>query len=552
MNQYRLVNGIGSIISNKIILAHQNVTNTDDSLFSWTNGLTLSKYGSLETTVQCVGPLYNQSCLYKNLYYVNKTFLILIVNGRTLPPREVRYNAFGLWDNSPTKYEFPSYKQLDRFVRQIANPMIIPDVTVFFSQSWHYNIAHALFDGLYPAYLALIRFTPRHLHPFRLLVHIDPCNLCWSEDVYSRFAGLGIIKLNVLERMSTERWYMFDELIMGTGNMCQRCIQPNYQLPGGIELNGSKLFRDRMYKQHGLFLPVTRQKNSSEGRHPRYPLNAYIIDNKRFTENDRKEIYDAINEINNYTNTYLNILRNNIQQLEWPLVRISYLSYNLVKTQYNSSVQFNTTSIDSRPPAYELTENDFMAQLRKVQVMDIHISGPGTGQFYQVFLPDGSVTINLGAIRPWPEKNPKKMYTSFFEEYLTSGTPYIKGLYYPMNKRWKGIKKEEIIKLVRRAAQMIMNGFSIPVNPRDNLASDGQLFTEMCERDKDFCNLVTIRSGKNHFACTDVFAEDIIHEYKQWNIDGYMDGNKTIRCPLNRTLLRELRQKYGIYHYVDS
>ena len=33
--------------------------------------------------------------------------------------------------------------------------------------------------------------------------------------------------------------------------------------------------------------------------------------------------------------------------------------------------------------------------------MDIHITGPGTGQIYQTFLSDGSVSINLGGLRPW-------------------------------------------------------------------------------------------------------------------------------------------------------
>ncbi|CAF4402611.1 unnamed protein product, partial [Rotaria sordida] len=95
---------------------------------------------------------------------------------------------------------------------------------------------------------------------------IDNCNTCWSEDIYSRFGGLGILKQSVLNKMSKGHWFMFEELVMGSGTLCQRCTQPNFQLPGGVELDGSRLFRDRIYQQHGLIHPIIRQKSSSEGR----------------------------------------------------------------------------------------------------------------------------------------------------------------------------------------------------------------------------------------------------------------------------------------------
>ena len=84
--------------------------------------------------------------------------------------------------------------------------------------------------------------------------------------------------------MSIGKWFMFDELIMGSGAFCQRCIQPNLQLAGGVELDASRLFRDRMYQQHGLLRPIIRQKSSSEYRTSHDLLRGYIIDNKRFTE----------------------------------------------------------------------------------------------------------------------------------------------------------------------------------------------------------------------------------------------------------------------------
>ncbi|CAF3644292.1 unnamed protein product [Adineta steineri] len=526
-----------SSISN--IVNSPNFTISKESLTNETNSTLTSSDKKLETRIQCIGPLYNQSCLFTNLYYVDSTFTILIINGSYIPEYYLRTDAFNLWPIVLNKREFNSYFHLEIFVRNITNPRRIPYVTLYFGQPWHHNIGHALFDGLYAAYVALIRFSPRHLHPFRILAGISECDGCWSEDVYSRFGGLGIIKQLVLNKLSKGRWLIFDEIIMGSGTFCQRCTQPNLQLPGGVELDASRLFRDRMYQQHGFIQSVTRQKY----RTPHNILQAYVIDNKRFTENDRKEINDAINEINNYTNR---------SKLEWPLIHVSYIYYNQIKAQNMSSIQINATSTDSRSPTYELIENDFIAQLNILHKMDIHITGPGTGQMYQTFLSDGSVSINLGGLRPWGLENTPKAYASYLEQHMTSGTPYIKGLYYPINERTKGIKKDEVIKLIRQAGQHILQGFSLPVQPRENLAVDGQLFVEMCEKDKEFCTSVTTRSPHRKFICLEFWVEDFVHEHNQWKDGGYIDNGQNISCSFNRSLLRQLREKYGIKHYFEN
>jgi hypothetical protein len=167
---------------------------------------------------------------------------------------------------------------------------------------------------------------------------------------------------------------------------------------------------------------------------------------------------------------------------------------------------------------------------------------------YQTFLSDGSVNVNLGYIKQGILENTGQIYTTYMEQHMTSGTPYIKGLYYPINERPKGLKKDRIIKLIRQAGRLILEGFSLPVNPRENLALDGQLFVEMCERDKEFCSLVTTRSDDRHLACIKLWVEEMIQEQRQWSPIGFYDSNlnKTVKCPLNHTLLRELRKKYGI------
>jgi hypothetical protein len=425
--------------------------------------------------------------------------------------------------------------------------MVLSGLTIHFNQRWHRNIGHALFDGLYPAYVALIRFAPKHLQPFRVFVGLDnaKCDSCFSEDVYSRFAGIGLIKSNSIDSMTSSRWFVFEEVLMGSGMMCQRCIQSNYQLPGGVELDGSRLFRDRMYKQHGIIPPDIRQNHSAERRNPTIPIKAYIIHNKRFTEEEQIELKTALEEINNYTNANMNKSINDIKQLPYPLIRVIYLNYRNITAKHNISSNIHTARFDSRSPTYELIDNNFIAQLRVLRDMDIHITGPGTGQMYQTFLSDGSININLGGMNPYKKETTPIAYPSFLEQYVTAGTPYIKGLYYPINKRRDGIKKAEVVKLIKQAAQLIMQGFSIPVNSKDNLAPDGQVFVDQCENDEDFCALVTLRTN-GYFWCNNMWTEDLVHERRQWAEGGFPIGGRNTSCAFNRTLLRSLRRKYGI------
>lgn len=484
---------------------------------------------SLATTIACIGPARNRSCLFTNLYYTKKTFWILTMKHTRISFPPVCIGAFSVFEFSPERRAFVSYEDLETFVHNQVHPIVVSNLTVYFEQPWLENIGHALFDGLYPAYVALIRFAPRHLHPFRLLVNAPNTRYqdCWSEDVYSRFSGLGSIGLADLEALSSNKWFVFQELLMGSGKMCQRCLQPNLQLPGGVELNASRLFRDRMYEKHGLQLPTARGNHSAEQRNPRIPLSVLVIDNKRFSVQDKREIHAAIDEINGDTRMRKNIMAWNETDSNRPLIQITYLDFRLLVSD---------TGSDKR---------QFIRHLQFLSTTDIHVTGPGTGQMYQTFLADGAVHINLGGIKLGSVKNISMNFTSFMEQYMTAGTPYIKGLYYPINSRPLGVKKGEVIKLVLEATQLIMQGFSLPVDPRENLAPDGQLFIDMCSLDSQFCTSVTERSVDSENACIDTWPEEIVHEYQPWSPNGVNHQNQSIKCPMNRTLLGHLRRKYG-------
>jgi len=268
---------------------------------------------SFETTVECRSHPYNPSCLFKNLYYTDSQFTVLTVNGSYLPYYSVKIHMFDNGGVIPAKRVFSTYSQLETFVRYTIHPKVIPSLTLHFHQLWHHNIGHALFDGLYPAYAELIRFSPKHFQPFHIQAGIYNCDFCWSEDIYSRFGGLGLLKLSVLDTMSKTRWFMFEELVMGGGTMYQCCNQPNLQMAGGVELDAARLFRDRMYQQHGLLPTIVRKNSSAQHRTSRDILQAFIIDNKRYTDEDRKQLNNVINELNNYISAF----RNQTTKLQW-------------------------------------------------------------------------------------------------------------------------------------------------------------------------------------------------------------------------------------------
>jgi len=450
--------------------------------------LKLNRWGFVyvESEVECVGSSLNQSSLFKNIFYFNKTFWILTTKKSSLPLANVRVGPWIPTKLIPERRRFYSQSQFIDFLRQNhLNPTYIRNVTIYFDQLWLSNIGHALFDGLYPAYLALIRFPPRHLRPFTILLStiVDSTNTSFTYEVYRTFSGLEIRNFTEMEENSFQRSFVFEELIIGSGNMCQRCLQPDLQLPGGIHLNGSALFRQRMYHKYNLTFNQKKKQT----------MNILIIHNKRFTDDEKNELLQTIDEIH----------------VRYPSIQIEYLDF-----QSNKS--------------WTMKEH-----LELISRTNIHVSGPGTGQMYQTFLSDGSVHINLGAIHS------RWNFTSFMEQYMAAGTPYIKAIYYPIQQRTQGIQKEIVIQLIEQALQLIQQDFHIPVEPNFNLAPDGQLFVEMCSRDRLFCQTVTHRWENQHFECVNTWPEEIINEVGPWS-------TRNSTCFINRTLLKQLKLKFNL------
>ena len=75
-----------------------------------------------ETIILCRDHPYNQSCLFKNLYYVNSTFIILTVSGSYLSPYSVQTDMSSIGETTPGRRVFDAYYHLETFVRNVIRP----------------------------------------------------------------------------------------------------------------------------------------------------------------------------------------------------------------------------------------------------------------------------------------------------------------------------------------------------------------------------------------------------------------------------------------------
>jgi len=140
---------------------------------------------SMATTWQCVGDDHNRSCLFKNLYYGktdtgNNDFMMFIQPDQDLQGMAVfRSNKY----DPPWQPRTQIFNSSQDMIDHVASKAVVdePGLSVHFSPLFHHNIGHALFDGLYPAYMALIKlgleeknFRPIPLIPDNCFDASDP------------------------------------------------------------------------------------------------------------------------------------------------------------------------------------------------------------------------------------------------------------------------------------------------------------------------------------------------------------------------------------------
>ncbi|OLP85416.1 hypothetical protein AK812_SmicGene33593 [Symbiodinium microadriaticum] len=432
---------------------------------------------SLESSYQCQGtPGYDQSCIFRCAYLApgdDKQWvvtLLLLEDGRTQDP------AISDWDMPAIRVDNPVSVRVKRFssateLESHARNMTVnyrPGLSVLFRALWQDRWAHALFDGLYPAFVSLARFglenhvfTPvaimsnytagldcRKLESQALGLSgagIYTGTACQMEEAFRLFGGRGKAKQELLrlsdlweQLLNAKAALLFDHLVSGSAHMGEYASYVS--LPGtkdsslaeepsayGRDIVGE--FADRLYLAHGLDAPSSK----TSSRPAKQTLKVIITANKRMTPEEVTSMKE--------------LAQQGVASLRNFSMDVSFVDWSLVQP--------------------------FRKQLELLQNTDIMVTGIGTAMFYSTLLPFGSVCINTG----WKDSSSMPTYG---EEVLGMSNHRSKFLYMPLDRLRDGMVKADIEHQIQLAASLITDGFSLPLrSSEENLSIFGRIIHEL-------------------------------------------------------------------------
>jgi hypothetical protein len=284
---------------------------------------------------------------YDNLYFINNEYVFLTTK-KDIKLKKI-YTMGGALDGSysdrftllPIIKEFSTINELNDYINKYDFNNI-DEVTCCLTHYWDHNISHALFDALYPIYLALLQFYSEE-NKFNIFVDIikiagwvfpGHASREYSVDIFKKFSkGDIIIKENNVN-------YKFSVMIGGSENAGISGVNVNGIMPGK-EISALDKMRDRMFEVYNI---LQKKENKT---------NFTIINSSRYIRSET----DSINRLNDYINSFSDR-------------SCKIISWYDVKT--------------------------FKEQLEIMSSTDIHISGAGSSMLNFPFLREGKIHINLG------------------------------------------------------------------------------------------------------------------------------------------------------------
>ncbi len=404
---------------------------------------------TLFSSYETADDLDHLSIKYTNLYSVNGNIYYFASENENLP-------FVNKWTDSyqwrPLIKIFENEEDIELFLNK--NNIEELDFILFGDVLWYGNIAHGLFDGLYPLYLAMIKFG--HIDDkFTLLSNdaINPPTLFYNvlkvfsnndtHYCYNQCEGQYSHCYNWLD---INKVYHFKTFISGAGNAGNRVMNEEYTLYGN-KYDAIKLFKNRLLKNYNIEKKVINRENPK----------IIIIDNKRYSNYERIEINKVIEHFSN--------IGINIKYVDW--------------SKYAS----------------------FKDQMIEIEDVDIQIGGPGTGIDYMVFMKEGSVNINLGYMERTQTnysrinikiENPTKpdyIFPAYLEQYISQSIKWMSTLYYDRFK-YNNIEYSPLIDIINEALMLIKNNIIL----ENNLFIDALIFKEYCKRcsnPKQICKHLT-------------------------------------------------------------
>lgn len=335
----------------------------------------------------------------ENVYLINGKLQFLCTKEDTLKDRlgDVMISATDtLLDNIHIR-TFRDDTELDAYVKGLELETVKGD-TCYASHFYDWNVAHGLYDTLYPLYLCYLWSTVPGMgrdDDFNILLklkHIPgwkfpgQASRDWVLDIFRKFAG------GKLFTTDTHHALLFESMSVGHAAAGIVNVNCNAQMPGK-DIRGLERFRDRMLSAYGI--PPNHRGRSSR------PM-ITIVNSRRYTPRERMALMSA--------RTYFEQDgRCDIQVIDWKDM------------------------------------HSFREQLSIMQYTDIHVAGAGTSMLNFPFLRDGAHHINLGVVQIDACKMPGLLEVNIC---LLSNT--INMLYYDIFK-YKEIQDEPLKQIIERA-----------------------------------------------------------------------------------------------------
>ncbi len=384
----------------------------------------------------------NISVKYENIYAINGDLFYFTLNKDEKLPSVNKFTNTSGW--APNIKTFKDLNQMNKYINSFTNRQTVA-LSVLGDNWWKHNIGHALFDGFYPLYLALVKFNYIH-NDFVLLSDTWNDKKIMAYDIITKFSGNQIIDYYNLDK---SKFIHFKTLISGTGNTGNRVMTKEYRLYGEKEYNALSYFKNRILSRHGI--NIDKPLNTGND------VKIIIISNKRYSTYEISNLNQIV--------TYYKDKGINIKYINW--------------SNYSS----------------------FTEQMKELEDVDIHISGPGTGIMYMPFLKKGAVNINLGYMEHSQTNGSRPnifikdcKYTDFIfpgwmEQSVCNGASYISSLYYD-RVNYNNIEFEEMKRITDKAIGMINNKILLD----NNLNTDAKIFVEYCRRSNNsdkYCRYLT-------------------------------------------------------------
>ncbi|NDG31976.1 hypothetical protein EB118_18120, partial [bacterium] len=220
------------------------------------------------------------SIKYTNLYYLDNQFWYFTTDPKEKPPYVNKWtNTYG-W--RPNIKIFDSQSNIQTFLTYNYPNIESISLGLLSDNLWYGNVGHALFDGLYPVYLASVKFGYDD-SPFVYLTNDWTNNKVTADEAIRLFSKTK----QILNYPKIDRNIIFNTLICGTGNTGNRVISKQYTLYGK-KYDAIYKFKKRIMQTCGA--EHDRLINS--------PIQGIIVHNKRYSVEEQKIIDNVIEYFN--------------------------------------------------------------------------------------------------------------------------------------------------------------------------------------------------------------------------------------------------------------